>query len=72
MAEICLDCWNKIRNAKDTKKMYIISRDLDLCEECGEYKRVIVRMKRWYIWKEDIKDFFFALRTLPERLGKDK
>ena len=69
MSEICVDCWNKIKNAKDTEKMYIVSKDLDLCEECGEYKHVIVRMKKWYIWKENLGDFIFALRTLPERLS---
>jgi len=47
MAEFCLDCWNKINDSRYTIKDFVISRELDLCEECGEYKQVIVR-KRFY------------------------
>ncbi len=42
MAEFCLDCWNKINEAHDSKWRYAFSWDKDLCEECGQYKRVIV------------------------------
>ncbi len=48
MAEFCLDCWNKLNETNDSKRKYVISKDLDLCEGCGEYKHVIVRMKRYY------------------------
>ncbi len=48
MAEFCLDCWNKLNGTHDSKRKYVISKDLDLCEGCGEYKHVIVRMKRYY------------------------
>ena len=42
MAEICLDCWNEINDANYTKRDYILSKELCLCEECGEYKQVII------------------------------
>lgn len=42
MAEFCLECWNKINETNDSKWRYILSWDLELCEECGEYKHVIV------------------------------
>lgn len=42
MAEFCLDCWNNINGTNDSKWRYILSWELDLCEECGEYKRLIV------------------------------
>ena len=42
MAEFCLDCWNKINQTHDSKWRYTFSRNKDLCEECGRYKRVIV------------------------------
>ena len=42
MAEFCLDCWNKLNEMMDSKWRYILSWEKDLCEECGEYKRVIV------------------------------
>ena len=47
MAEFCLDCWNKMNEMKDPPCGYILSRELDLCEGCGEYKRVIVVERLW-------------------------
>lgn len=52
MAEFCLDCWNKIMGTKDPPRKYILSRDPDLCEECGQWKSVIVRVKWRYIAAE--------------------
>ncbi len=46
MAEFCLECWNRINGTNDKKSKYIISKDLDLCEECGKYKKVIVSENR--------------------------
>ena len=42
MAEFCLDCLNKLNERNDPAWRYVISRDLDLCEECGEWKHVVV------------------------------
>jgi len=46
MAEFCLDCWNKLNQSHFTEKEYILSDELDLCEECGQWKPVIVRVRR--------------------------
>ncbi|MGM9605121.1 MAG: hypothetical protein ACI3XG_08640 [Faecousia sp.] len=46
MAEFCLDCWNKINGVNDPPGKYVLSRELDICEECGEWKPVIIRIKR--------------------------
>ena len=56
MSELCLECYNKIMETKEPKRKFILSRSRDLCEACGAYKRVIVRMKRSYILMEDISD----------------
>ncbi len=45
MAEFCLDCWNKIMGANDPPGKSIIFREPDFCEECGELKPVIIRIK---------------------------
>lgn len=45
MAEFCVDCWNKINETKYSKDRFVISKDLDLCKGCGEYKNVIIREK---------------------------
>lgn len=52
MAELCLQCWNKINGTHDPESKYIISKDLELCEECGKLKHVIVvERKSYYLRK---------------------
>lgn len=44
MAEICLDCFNKyFEDIKLTEKDVIT--DIEFCEECGELKPCIIRIK---------------------------
>ena len=62
MAEFCVDCWNKIMGTRDAPKKYIVSKDLDLCEECGQRKQVIVRYKRRYM----VADWFHEI-IAPQR-----
>ena len=64
MAELCLDCWNKIYEMNDTKKKFLISRGYDLCEECGEYKPVIIRMRMWYLYKELVSEWIEDMKTV--------
>ena len=52
MAEFCLDCWNQIMGSNDPPGKYILSREPELCEECREWKPVIIRVKRRYIVAE--------------------
>ena len=52
IAEICLDCWNKINGTDDPPSKYILSEGLDLCEVCGECKNgMIVERKCYYMRK---------------------
>jgi len=62
MAEFCLECWSKINESKDIPKKYIFSKDLELCEGCGEWKTVIVVERKFY--------YRYKLRyvTLPFRI----
>ena len=46
MAEFCEECWKKINYIKDDSIRFVLSKELDLCEECGEYKRVVVKVRR--------------------------
>ncbi len=52
MAEFCLGCWNKLNEANDNEKRYIISEYLDLCEGCGEYKPVIIMERKAYYMRK--------------------
>lgn len=47
MAEFCLDCWNEINETQDSKRRYLLSIRKELCEECGEFKRVIITERLW-------------------------
>jgi len=50
MAEFCLDCFNKyFSDKKVTEKDVIV--DIDLCEECGEWKPCVIRTKEKNILK---------------------
>ena len=47
MAEICLDCLNKLNEAEDSKWRYVLSWERDFCEECGQYMRVVITERLW-------------------------
>ncbi len=46
MSEFCLECWNKLNGTNDPAHKFVLSRDLDLCEECGCLKHVIVKIRK--------------------------
>lgn len=48
MAEFCLKCLNELNGTNDVAKKYIISKDLDLCEGCGEWTKVVVMERKFY------------------------
>ena len=63
MAEFCLECWNRINETDTEEKMYIISRDLELCEGCGGWKPVIVRLRTRYIIKDMMQNWLHQRRS---------
>lgn len=52
MAEFCPDCWNKLMENNDPKKKFVLSRKPDFCEECRQWKPVIIRVKKRYLLVE--------------------
>lgn len=50
MAEFCLDCYNEIclpkGYPKKSKSQVVLSKELELCEGCAEYKRIVVTERR--------------------------
>ncbi len=64
MAEFCLDCWNKRNDTHDTKKDWVISKELDLCEECGQYKHVIVKRRKKFFEFLPVRIFLFLIYIL--------
>ncbi len=57
MAEFCLDCWNKINETNDEESKFVMSKELDFCEGCGEWKYVIVSEKKNF-WDKAFSIFF--------------
>ena len=41
MAELCLDCWNRMNHTRKTERDYVLSNGRDLCEGCGKFCRVV-------------------------------
>ena len=46
MAEFCLKCFQRYFNENAEKNELIISKDLDLCEGCADYKHVVIGYRR--------------------------
>lgn len=46
MAEFCPKCWGELNGVFTRERDYVLSRPPELCEGCGEYKRVIVVPRR--------------------------
>ena len=68
MAEFCLECWNKINETNDPARKYHLSWSRDLCEECGKYRRVIVRMRSRYILLDHlqvVKENIYNIKNPP-------
>ncbi len=61
MAEFCLDCLNRISKTRYDERKYIISKDLDLCEGCGEWKHIVVMERSGYY---GFNIFYFLWRML--------
>lgn len=42
MAEFCLECLRELDGINYRKGEFVLSRELELCEGCGQWKRVVV------------------------------
>lgn len=67
LADFCLDCWNKINETNEKKSKYILSKNMYPCEECNEYKHVIVVARKAYYmrkYKKIILPFRFLMNLI--------
>lgn len=46
MAEYCFDCWKQL-HGRVGKGDVVLSKELDLCEGCGEWKHVVVSFRNF-------------------------
>ena len=63
MAEFCVDCWNKFTGNNLSANKYVLSEELELCEECGEYQHVVIVEKK-YLFRRKHKKLWRFLDTL--------
>ena len=45
MAEFCFDCFKEMMETEDEQWRYVFTDELELCEGCAQYKRVVVNEK---------------------------
>ena len=57
MAEFCVSCWNALNGTNHPEEAYVLSWDYELCEGCGEYKRVIIARRKHYFLRMLINQF---------------
>lgn len=70
MSEICPDCLGKILGEDISPYRYIISRELDLCEECGKLSHVVVCERKWSRSLSMLKDMAEAIKTYKSRKNR--
>lgn len=46
MAEFCPNCWNRLHGTNESEKKFILSKEPELCEGCGEQKRIVIVERR--------------------------
>ncbi len=46
MAEFCIDCLNKISNTHYKEKDFIMSENLEFCDECCDFKHIVITRKK--------------------------
>lgn len=63
MAEICLECWNEENQSNGKPIKYILSKELELCDGCGEYKHTIV-MYRWAYYRRKFRYILFLFEIV--------
>ena len=45
MAEFCFDCFKEMMEIEDEQWRYVLTDEMELCEGCAQYKRVVIKEK---------------------------
>ena len=61
MAELCPKCLNKLDGTHYPTWWYILSEELDFCEECRQWKRVVI-MERRAFYRRELREYLFSQR----------
>ena len=49
MAEYCKDCFKKLNPQVDVHRI-VMSREMELCEGCGQLRPCVVRLRKYTWW----------------------
>lgn len=66
MAEFCPNCWNELNGFDDPEEAYVLSRGYELCEGCGEWKRVVVFRRKSYLLRYLLSSLIKCIKGSPE------
>ena len=47
MAEFCLDCLRELDDREYRKEDFYLSKELELCEGCGQWKHIVLAERRY-------------------------
>lgn len=59
MAEFCYECMKKELGIDISNKKVVFSDDLELCEGCGEYKPVVLSVRKATLFDKLLSKFRF-------------
>lgn len=67
MAEICFDCLNQKLGGNLNRKRFLYTKDLELCENCGRYKKAVIveRNRYYYLNKFKVVIILLSVAFLP-------
>ncbi len=61
--EFCLECFRKINGPEYKKRKYVLTKELNFCEECGELKRTVF-MERIYYYMRKFRYVIFPFKVI--------
>ena len=67
MAEFCPECLTRLNGTERAPLSYVLSRELDLCEGCGQWKRVVIRERNMVFLQKTGLGFLAAYCSLKEK-----
>lgn len=67
MAEFCPKCWNEWNQIDNPKEAYVLSWGLELCEGCGQWKRIVIMPRRHWILRYCVAELFRRISRFLRR-----
>lgn len=68
MAEYCKDCFKKLNPQVDVHRI-VMSREMELCEGCGQLRPCVVRLRknRFQRWTDDYQTLYYVVFCVADK-----